>query len=36
VLTIVALIVGVLGLAAGGYALLGGGNRGDKGGRALA
>jgi len=36
VLTIVALIVGVLGLAAGGYALLGGGNRGDGGGRALA
>jgi uncharacterized protein YcnI len=39
VLTIIALIVGVLGLAAGGYALLSGGNRsggGDGGGRALA
>jgi uncharacterized protein YcnI len=36
VLTIVALIFGVLGLIAGGYALLGGGHRGDGGGRALA
>ena len=36
VLTIVALIVGVLGLAAGGFALLGGGHRGGGGGRALA
>ena len=36
VLTIIALIVGVLGLVAGGYALLGGGHRGGGGGRALA
>lgn len=36
VLTIVALIFGVLGLAAGGYALVSGGRRGDGGGRALA
>jgi uncharacterized protein YcnI len=39
VLTIIALIVGVLGLVAGGYALTGGGGRsggGDGGGRALA
>jgi uncharacterized protein YcnI len=36
VLTIVALIVGVLGLIAGGYALVSGGHRGGGGGRALA
>jgi uncharacterized protein YcnI len=36
VLTIIALIVGVLGLAAGGYALISGGRRGGGGGRALA
>jgi uncharacterized protein YcnI len=39
VLTVIALIVGVLGLAAGGYALVSGGGRsggGDGGGRALA
>jgi uncharacterized protein YcnI len=36
VLTIIALIVGVLGLVAGGYALLGGGRGGGGGGRALA
>ena len=36
VLTIIALIFGVLGLAAGGFALLGGGHRGGGGGRALA
>jgi uncharacterized protein YcnI len=36
VLTIIALILGVLGLAVGGLALLGGGHRGGGGGRALA
>jgi uncharacterized protein YcnI len=36
VLTIIALIFGVLGLAVGGFALLGGGHRGGGGGRALA
>ena len=36
VLTIIALIFGVLGLAAGGFALVGGGHRGGGGGRALA
>jgi len=36
VLTIIALIVGVLGLAAGGFALTGGGGRSGGGGRALA
>ena len=36
VLTIIALLFGVLGLAVGGFALLGGGHRGGGGGRALA